>query len=1019
MPVESPLAREISLAVDALGNIELMLTDLAAIVPAGHGFAYAQNAQGHLVGLKLATQPQPLAEEFYKWLFGQHHLERLVISAHGAEMPTGIAGLRRLRYLWLRGFRRLSRDLLDIDLPLLVDGQVDLGQHHPDYSRSLDWINSEFSERSDKKSQRSRSRAPRAQEAFLFERLQKEPEVRERILNSVVGIVIGGAVADPPIEIIARGRAALRAYYDAQSGDTAELNEVKLLMVGHGGAGKTSLLRRLSGESFNPDERQTHGINIKSLAVRTAEGRDVSMRTWDFGGQEIMHATHQFFLSKRSVYVIVLDGRKEEQAEYWLRHVQSFGGDAPTIVVLNKYDEHAAFDVNRRFLLQKYPSIVAFIRASCRDGRGLEELRQELAKAAVQVELLRTRWPVAWLAVKLQLEASKAPFLGKNAFEQFCREASITSSAAQKTLAQFLNDLGVIVHFSDFKLADTHVLSPHWLTGAVYRILTAPLLAVSGGIMKLSDISDCLESGDDEVSGYPQRCHGFILEIMRKFELCYYVDHESILVPDLLPVEEPLLDVGSEEASVLRYDYKDVVPRSVIPRLIVRLHPYVRRDRLWRTGLVVLEPGTGTAAFIRADYQARRIEVVVFGPHRRDFLAVIRAEFNHIHRSFELLGVTEKVPLPDLESVGVAYDHLLRLEEVGDREVFPEGAFHRYRIADLLGSVRATAAWSDDRILELLDLAVTDTDDRETAKKVIADILRLQPGELRDTSDVDALLLRFFARRRKATSQAAPLRTRSSRRIDVAIITAIEVERLAVCEILGLKRESRPKNGRWYWRGRLETESGQIYEVVAAQPSDMGQVEAMALAKDVLRDWRPRLALLVGIAATTDPAKARLGDVVVGKSIWYYEHAKVTSDGVLPQPEMMPGDAILLNHVTAMDAWMGKVPVARPDSKRVKSKVHRGVIATGEKVIADALARDQISSAHRKIMAIAMEDYGFTRAMWLNPEPVQHLVIRGISDDGSSAKDDGWHSFAAASAATFARDFLVSSPLLGRGRKDS
>ena len=36
-----------------------------------------------------------------------------------------------------------------------------------------------------------------------------------------------------------------------------------------------------------------------------------------------MHATHQFFLSKRSLYILVLDGRKEEDAEYWLRHLKA------------------------------------------------------------------------------------------------------------------------------------------------------------------------------------------------------------------------------------------------------------------------------------------------------------------------------------------------------------------------------------------------------------------------------------------------------------------------------------------------------------------------------------------------------------------------------------------------------------------------------------------------------------------------------------------------------------------------
>ncbi|MCI5183947.1 MAG: hypothetical protein D3921_15755, partial [Candidatus Electrothrix sp. AW1] len=52
---------------------------------------------------------------------------------------------------------------------------------------------------------------------------------------------------------------------------------------------------------------------------------------------EIMHATHQFFLSHRSLYVLVLDVRRDERPEHWLRYIETFGGDSPVLVVLNKY----------------------------------------------------------------------------------------------------------------------------------------------------------------------------------------------------------------------------------------------------------------------------------------------------------------------------------------------------------------------------------------------------------------------------------------------------------------------------------------------------------------------------------------------------------------------------------------------------------------------------------------------------------------------------------------------------------
>ncbi len=261
---------------------------------------------------------------------------------------------------------------------------------------------------------------------------------------------------------------------------------------------------------------------------------------------------------------------------------------------------------------------------------------------------------------------------------------------------------------------------------------------------------------------------------------------------------------------------------------------------------------------------------------------------------------------------------------------------------------------------------------------------------------------------------AAPTASKGSANfpIDFAILTAIEVERRAVCAAFGFGNEHRvKKSGRWYWRGQLALADGSAYEIVVAQPAEMGQVEATALTKDVLRDWMPSAALLVGIAATTDPAKVKLGDIVVGKSIWYYEHGKVTPEGIKPQPEMIQADAGLLQHFTGMADWDGQVGVARPDGTDATPKVHAGVIASGEKVIADAAVRDEIASGHRKMMAIAMEDYGFARAIGQSTERVQHLVIRAICDDASEDKTDGWHGYAAGAAAGFAKHFLLDRPL--------
>src|ERR1035438_10779475 len=107
----------------------------------------------------------------------------------------------------------------------------------------------------------------------------------------------------------------------------------------------------------------------------------VAVHIWDFGGQEMMHATHRFFLTTRSLYLLVFDRRLGEhdlQADYWFRMIRTYGGpDAPVIVVLNK-QKREPFDVNRGRWLELYGQDLHFVTTDCDDDTRSEEHTSEL-----------------------------------------------------------------------------------------------------------------------------------------------------------------------------------------------------------------------------------------------------------------------------------------------------------------------------------------------------------------------------------------------------------------------------------------------------------------------------------------------------------------------------------------------------------------------------------------------------------------------------------------------------------------
>ena len=64
----------------------------------------------------------------------------------------------------------------------------------------------------------------------------------------------------------------------------------------------------------------------------------------------------------------------------WVRrNIESFGGDSPVLVAINKVRDHP-FDLNRRGLKEKFPAIREFIQTDCEAGIGLDQLRAAILR---------------------------------------------------------------------------------------------------------------------------------------------------------------------------------------------------------------------------------------------------------------------------------------------------------------------------------------------------------------------------------------------------------------------------------------------------------------------------------------------------------------------------------------------------------------------------------------------------------------------------------------------------------------
>jgi hypothetical protein len=259
-------------------------------------------------------------------------------------------------------------------------------------------------------------------------------------------------LTSPPWSVIDLGMPAVYAYFDNKEKHGARpLNEGRIIFIGDGSAGKTSLMNRIIYNQFDNNEKQTNGIKIEQWHLQKVN-RDLQFNMWDFGGQEVQHAVHKFFFTSGCLYILVLDNRKEEEPEYWLQQIETLGGKAPVLVVFNKIDQNPVENVDRKFLKEKYPNIVGFFNLSCLTGAGIPEFQKVLEQQAPLLSTVNDQFPGNWFAIKKELEAStsnESHYLVYDSYIEICKKNGVVDEASQKLLLQYFSFIGTVTWFGD------------------------------------------------------------------------------------------------------------------------------------------------------------------------------------------------------------------------------------------------------------------------------------------------------------------------------------------------------------------------------------------------------------------------------------------------------------------------------------------------------------------------------------------------------------------------------------------
>lgn len=502
-----------------------------------------------------------------------------------------------------------------------------------------------------------------------------------------------------PPEIVARGRDSIRNFI--RELDVSDfLYEAKLIIVGEGRVGKTCLSNALIYDDYilNPEE-STEGINIQPWIIKNDQikninpsiQRDLQINIWDFGGQEIYHSTHQFFLTKRAIYLLVTESRKEDRHEdfyYWLNIIKLLGDQSPVIMVLNKADQPNR-EIPFKEFQESFSNLSSFYKISLKEEyrEGFSKFKEDLMNMASHLPHIGNALPKVWVDIRIELEKLKTQglnYISEKQYLEICKR-HYRDIDGSMFLSEYFHDLGVVLHFQDdLDLKDTIFLNHEWITKGVYKILDDKKVIEQKGRFSIGDIKRIWD--EDEYRDKMSQ----LLSLMRnkKFDLCFELENHDFLVPRLLPVDE--IEVKwPESVSNTRFEIRyKFMPKGILARLIVKMNRDIKDDMYWRYG--VLLEYEGCVALVREKYFENKIVIKLTGNNKRDFLAIIRKNIYEINKDFKRLNYEEMIQCVceecklSGEPFYYSFDLLKRYEQKGITNIRCEQSLHEVEVSLVL-----------------------------------------------------------------------------------------------------------------------------------------------------------------------------------------------------------------------------------------------------------------------------------------------------------------------------------------------
>ena len=497
----------------------------------------------------------------------------------------------------------------------------------------------------------------------------------------------------------------LKWFEERKAGRTQLLNEMKVIFLGDGEAGKSYTISRLmnnGGDPLDYEGVRTPGIAIKNHPCIFID-REFKVNYWDFGGQEIMHAMHRVFLTNRTMYVVLVsveDDDYQERAKYWLRNIKSFAPDAPVLLAFNKIDMRPRLFLDEKALRAANGNLKQIVSMSALEfdqAKFDSEFRSVLLQEIVNTGMLDVQWPKSWIELKSRMENLDKYYIPLDDYEEICTDCHVEDVGEE--LLKWFNDLGVSFYFPDnLSLENQVILNPRWITNGLYIILFNQCEGIANGIVPRSSIHDLLKRAPkdpaiqctDRKAKYTRPGDvEYVLGIMRQFGLSLQIGEDREFIP-MLCQPHPTLDLAAYETDekVLEFHMAfEYLPNNVLHQLMVKQYSELDPENVWRSGARFQQPGTGLRAVVAMDGNTLKFFISHSDSHHapQTYLTALKG---HVDQIWQNMGLQQPEDALIYKLAGKRdvfdYEELNDALENGNGELYSKTLKRRISAADLL-----------------------------------------------------------------------------------------------------------------------------------------------------------------------------------------------------------------------------------------------------------------------------------------------------------------------------------------------